>query len=177
MEMARKRYDIGWLLCLILLLQSCGNDASVDAVVSPATQTSAGCTFQGKGVPPTTVLGFCQTTGSVQFHVQRSADDATPVGDANIRIDIGNSNGNNVLLLDATGTTCYNGGDPTVPDSDCFSLDTKTDKFGNVAFQVLTGPFFGCDLVTTDIASVTSAKVTISNSAGVWEMDNTIKCS
>jgi hypothetical protein len=180
MEMARIRYDIGGLLCLILLLQSCGNDASVDAVVSPATQTSTGCTFNAKGVAANVVVGTCQTTGSVQFHVQRSADDATPVADTNIRIDVGNSNGNVTYLLDSTGTTCFNGDPnpfPALPTPGCQSQDTKTDKFGNVSFQVFTGPFFGCGALTTDITSITNAKVTISNSAGVWEMENTIKCT
>jgi len=173
--MASKRFDIGWLLCLVLFLPSCGNDASVDAVVSPATQTSAGCTFNAVGtVGP---IGSCQTVGPVQFHVQRSADDATPVGDANIRIDIGNSVGDGVLLLNSTGTACFNGGNPAVPDADCFSLETRTDKFGNVSFQVLTSPIEGCDGATQDITSSTFARVTISNSSGNWQMDTSIKCS
>lgn len=178
--MARRRYDIVWLLGLILFLQSCGNDASVDAVVSPSTQTSAGCTFNAQAVVGPIGGGtpvWCQTVGPVQFHVQRSADDTTPVGDANIRIDIGNSVGDGVLLLNSTGTACFNGGDLTVPDADCFSLDTKTDKFGNVSFQIRTTPIEGCDGVTTDITSSTFARVTISNSSGNWQMDNTITCS
>ncbi|MBI3596136.1 MAG: hypothetical protein HY203_03165 [Nitrospirae bacterium] len=179
--MARKRYDIGWLFCLILLLQSCGNDASFDAVVEPATQTSTGCTFTA--ITVTGPIGgatpvYCQTVGPVQFHVQRSADDTTPVGDANVRIDIGNSVGDGVLLLNSTGTACFNGGDPTAspPPSGCLSLDTKTDKFGVVSFQVRTTPIEGCDGATTDITSSTFARVTISNSSGNWQMDNTIKC-
>ncbi|HET6466395.1 MAG TPA: hypothetical protein VFH55_12370, partial [Nitrospiria bacterium] len=87
--MARKRYDIGCLLCLlclILILQSCSNDASVDAVILPADQTSTGCSFDGV-VNPSPATFACQTTGPIQFHVQRSADDTTPVGDADVRID------------------------------------------------------------------------------------------
>jgi len=181
--MARKRYDIGCLLCLlclILILQSCSNDSSVDAVVLPADQTSTGCTFDGKAFPPPVTFS-CQTVGPIQFHVQKSADDTTPVGDADIRIDIGNSVGDVAWLLDPTGTTCFNG-DPIpnpialpVPPG-CQSQTTRTNKFGVVEFQVLTDPIASCS-GTTDITSTTFAQVTISNSHATWEMPHTITCS
>ena len=176
--MARKRYDIGCLLCLlclILILQCCSNDASVDAVILPADQTSTGCSFDG-----VTNSGpfACQTTGRVQFHVQKSADDTTPVGDADVRIDIGNDVGDGTLLLDPTGSTCFNGDPITIPPTQgCLSQSTRTDKFGNVSFQVLTDPMAGCNGATTDITSTTNAQVTISNSHATWEMAHTIKCS
>jgi len=182
--MARKRYEVGWLFCLILILQSCGNDASFDAVILPETQTSTGCTFTGTGVTgPILDLSsnpvYCQTVGAVQFHVQRTATDTTPVGDADVRIDIGNSVGDGVLLLNSDGTACFNGGDPTaIPTpSDCLSLDTKTDKFGVISFKVRTTPINGCGAGTSNITSSTFVQVTISNSHATWQMDNTITCS
>ena len=187
MEMARKRiYDIGWFFCLplLLLLQSCSNDASVDAVILPATITSTGCTFQGATVVgPIQLNGgnaWCQTVGPIQFHVQRSADDTTPVGNADVRIDIGNSVGDGTLLLNSEGTACFNGDSiplaPPVP-AGCLSQTVQTDKFGVVSFQVRTTPIEGCDGATSDITSSTFATVTISNSQATWQMDSTIKCS
>lgn len=177
--MAKKRYYMGGLFCLILLLQGCGNDASFDALLLPATATSSGCTFP-KGSPGPF---SCQTVGPVQFHVVRSANDSTPVANANVRIDIGNSVGDGVLLLDPTGKTCFNG-EPIPPDpsvdpipSGCLSLNTRTDNLGVVQFQVLTDPIKGCGAVITDITSNTYAQVTIAASSATWQMAHTIKCS
>lgn len=181
MKMAKKRYYMGWLFCLILLLQGCGNDASFDALLLPATATSTGCTFNGKGISGPIGL-WCQTVGPVQFHVVRSAKDATPVANANVRIDIGNSVGDGVLLLDTTGTTCFNGEpipDPLVDPipSGCLSLNTRTDNLGVVEFQVRTNPVNGCGAVTTDITSTTYAQVTIAAASATWQMAHTITCA
>jgi len=177
--MARKRYyEMGWLFCLplLLLLQSCGsNDGSFNAIILPAPQTSTGCSFDGTGG----AVSFpgCQTVGPIQFHVQRTADDTTPVGDAEVRIDIGNSVGDIVFLMNSEGTACFHGSAPAIPKpSDCQSLTAKTDKFGVIKFQVLTAPIAGCT-GTNDITSSSFATVTISNSQATWQMDSTVKCS
>lgn len=175
--MSINRRNIGWLFCLILLLESCSNNAPYDAVIVPSDQESAGCEIFAAGTAANAIVGACQTTGPVQFQVQRSADDPTPVSNADVRISIGNSAGDGVLLLNETGKYCYNGGDPTVPDSDCFSLTGKTDKFGTVKFQILTYPIFGCGAVTDDITSSSNVTVSISASQGTWHMDTTVKCS
>ena len=191
--MAGKRYHLVLLLGLILLFQSCSNstdDASFNAVViGPADLTGFELNAVGVGFidPP---AGF-STTGPLVFRVQKSSTDPTPVANANVRIDVGSGSNVIALLLDKTGTSCYNGSsiDPTpltpfdltdlfsITAPDCFSVDTQTDQFGVVQFKIVGEVFFGCGASTTDIKSSANTQVTISASFDTTSMPITIKCS
>ncbi len=173
--MARKPYYIVLLLVLILLLQNCGNDTSFDAVVV-APADSEGCTFDGTVSPGPF---SCRTNGPLVFKVEKSSTDTTPVADANVRIDIGNSAGEGVQLLNSAGTACYFGSTIGSGNPDCFSVETQTDNLGVLQFQVLTGPISGCGGGTTDITGGdTFAQVTTSASFATWKMTSiSVKCS
>ena len=189
--MVRKKYHFVLLLGLILLSQGCGtNDASFDAVVVGPGDIAALTTGNLAGVgaidPP---IPF-SSTGPLVFKVQRSANDPTPVANANVRIDVGNGSNVITLLLNSSGTSCYSGSNPDTNSDgvlslaevlaappDCFSVNTQTDNLGVVQFKILGEVVAGCGAGTSAITSFANAQVTSSASFAVSNIPITITCS
>ena len=177
--MTGKRYSIVLLLGLIFLLQSCGgNDASFDAIVVGPEDPGA-CDFAGTP-GATTPTFFCTTVNALQFKVQKSADDPTPVANANVRIDAGGVNTSGVFLLDPndiTNTTCLDGSSISSPGPGCFSFFTKTNNLGAVPLFRARANIPNCGSSTGDIKATSSATVTISASFATVTQDITVTCS
>jgi len=189
--MTIKWYNFALLLGLILLVQSCGDDAGFDAVVigpGDIAELETGSLVGVGAIDPTPLL--FSSTGPLVFKVQRTTDDPTPVANANVRIDVGSGSNVVAFLMNSSGTACYSGGildangdgqlssaEILAAPSDCFSVNTQTDNLGVVQFKILGAVVAGCGAGTSDITSFANAQVTASASFAVSSMPLTIKCS
>jgi hypothetical protein len=183
--MTRKRYYIVLLFSLVLLFQGCGttDDTNPDAVVIPPTAPT-GVTLTGGASPP-----FLSTVVSpLLFKVQASATDTTPVADANVRIDIGQSGtspmtpgAGSAFLLDPndpTYSTCIDGTptSATPPSLGCTLFFTKTNSLGSVPLFGMRADVANCGSSTTGVTASVSATVTISASSETVTQDITVSC-
>jgi len=159
-------------LLSITTLGGCGSDASSEAVVITTTTPPASSTLD-----PSSDIGVI---GPVQFVVQKSSSDTTPVPHVKIR-----------LFGGGAGTAAYTSPTSTPPGAmgflwkdnnrsilagDGSEWDTETDDTGAVEV-FLGGTTVACGSATTNINASLGVTAVISSSSMPFDFTFSIQCS
>jgi len=162
--MTGKRFHVVWLLGLALIINSCGNDAPPDAVVTAVTTDKTIIISGSTGVPP--------IVEPVQFKVEAASDNTTPVANATVDL-FGSSPGlgdpTAGFVTGSTGGTFVNGADPN-------HIQMRTDSTGVVTtYYQFSIPPCQSGATAADITATAQVTASIGGSSAVWKDDITIK--